>query len=296
MAAPKTVLCIMDLAAVGRSSLAVVLPALAACGVQGCPLPASLFSSHTGGFADVALLDTAAFAEAALARYQSEGLSFDAVYIGYLRGPGQLAAARRALEAFPAAFKVVDPALGDAGKAYRGIDADTIRGMAALCRMADLITPNFTECALLAGDDPGVILSRDEFRRQAESLLRPGASLLVTSVPAPSTRVGPASLGEEDGEAPTAIAGREGEDEFTFVTHRVPQDYPGTGDLFTASVLGLLLRGHPLRAAAQQAAAFVGAAVRATFEGSGEARRGLWFEPLLPHLTAAANQSPSEEA
>ena len=37
-----TVLCIQDLSCVGRCSLAVVLPALAAMGVQPCALPTAL--------------------------------------------------------------------------------------------------------------------------------------------------------------------------------------------------------------------------------------------------------------
>lgn len=44
-----TVLCIQDLSCVGRCSLAVVLPALAAMGVQPCALPTALLSTHTGG-------------------------------------------------------------------------------------------------------------------------------------------------------------------------------------------------------------------------------------------------------
>ena len=44
-----TVLCIQDLSCVGRCSLAVVLPALAAMGVQPCALPTALLSPHTGG-------------------------------------------------------------------------------------------------------------------------------------------------------------------------------------------------------------------------------------------------------
>ena len=42
-----TVLCIQDLSCVGRCSLAVVLPALAAMGVQPCALPTALLSTHT---------------------------------------------------------------------------------------------------------------------------------------------------------------------------------------------------------------------------------------------------------
>lgn len=275
MPAPRTALCIMDMATVGRASLAVVLPAMAVCGVQGCPLPSSLFSSHTGGFSGVRTLDTGDFAFGAIDQYLAEGLSFDAVYIGYLRGAAQLAAAERALAAFPAACKVVDPALGDGGRAYSGIDEETIAGMVALCRKADLITPNVTECALLCGEDPALPVGEDTLRRRANSLVRPEASLLVTGVATP-----------EDSEM--AILGRDAGDVFTLATRRLPGSFPGTGDLYTASVLGLLLCGYKLADAARKAAAFVGAALAATIEGGGETRLGLWLEPLLPLLAGMA--------
>lgn len=280
MPAPKTALCIMDMATLGRASLSVALPALAACGVQGCGLPASLFSSHTGGFSGVRTLDTGDFARDAIGHYLAEGIAFDAVYIGYLRGPAQLAAAERALDAFPAAYKVVDPALGDGGRAYSGIDGETIRGMAALCMKADLITPNLTECALLSGEDPAQAADEDALRARASGLVRPGASLLVTGIPAPRASVA--------GESAMAVVGRDKDETFTLTTRRLPADFPGTGDLFTASVLGLLLAGHTLAEAARQAAAFVGTALRATLEGEGEARLGLWLEPQLPLLAGMA--------
>ncbi len=299
MPAPKTVLCIMDMAAVGRASLASALPALAACGVQACPLPASLFSSHTGGFANVFVQNTAGYADATLDRMQAEGLAFDAVYVGYLRGEAQMAAAARALQLFNGALKVVDPALGDNGRAYAGIDKDTITGMAQLCREADLITPNATECALLAGEDPLDPRDVAALRKLAAGLVCEGSgggSYLLTSVPADANlRVGDA---ESMGIAGLDTAAPAGEQAFSLSTRRLPQSYPGAGDLFTASVVGLLLAGLPLQSAAREAAVFVGAAVTATWRGGGEPRMGLWFEPYLPLLmgAAATGQDPEERA
>ena len=59
-----TVLCIQDLSCVGRCSLAVVLPALAAMGVQPCALPTALLSTHTGGLGRPARTDESGFISA----------------------------------------------------------------------------------------------------------------------------------------------------------------------------------------------------------------------------------------
>lgn len=289
MTPPKRVLCIMDLAAVGRSSLAAVLPVLSACGLQACPLPASLFSTHTGGFEGVQTLDTADFCSAALDQYEEAGLTFDALYIGYLRGEGQIKAAQKALARFPDAYKLVDPAVGDNGKAYSGIDEATLAGMRGLCGAADLLTPNFTELALLCGEDPDAPLAEELLRSRASQLAHRGASILVTSVPAARIRV--------NAESSMAIAGGViGGESFTLTTHHLPQSYPGTGDLFAAAVLGLTLNGLPLREATGQAAAFVGASVRSAYENNGEPRHGPWFEQWLLTLAQAAKVGEDAQA
>ena len=68
-------------------------------------------------------------------------------------------------------------------------------------------------------------------------------------------------------------------------TARVPQDFPGTGDLFASVLTGALTRGAPLLQAARTAVDFVGSCVaRSVAEGAGKAE-GVDFEPLLRQLT-----------
>lgn len=279
----------MDLATVGRSSLAAVLPALSACGLQACPLPASLFSTHTGGFQGVQTLETADFCMAALDQYEQSGIFFNALYIGYLRGAAQITVAQKAIALFPRSYRLVDPAIGDDGKPYTGMDEATIEGMRELCRGADLITPNLTETALLCGDDPAEPSTEDVLRRRARQLVREDAAMLVTSVPAGHIRVG--------AETSMAITGGVvGGDSFTLTVHHLPQSYPGTGDLFSAAVLGLVLSGLPLKEAAHSAASFVGASVRSAYEGEGELRHGPWFEQWLPFLAQTAQKGKDSRA
>ena len=114
----KKVLCIHDLSGVGRCSLAVILPVLSVMGIQPVALPTVVLSTHTGGFGTPARLDGCAYGEAALEHYRELGLSFDCIYTGYLGGEEQAALAEKAFDLWPSAYKVVDPVMGDNGKAY----------------------------------------------------------------------------------------------------------------------------------------------------------------------------------
>lgn len=278
MARPPRVLCIMDMAGVGRSSLAVVLPVLAACGVQGCPLPTALFSTHTGGFGAPAIQDTAGYAADALRHYTEQQLAFDAIYTGYLLGDAQFEVAEAAQAQWPAAIKVADPAMGDNGEMYRHLTPATTDRMRRLCKAADLITPNYTETALLLGEEPTAApIARQEMANRMARLADNGKQVLATSVPTP----------EHTMEIWGCVAS--GQDMYAITAYHVPQNYPGTGDAFTAAVVGLLVRGLPLRAAAEAAADFVRAAALATLAEEGDARHGVWFEGQLAMLTLTAN-------
>ena len=137
----------------------------------------------TGGFGTPARTDETDFCRDALAHWAALGLSFDSVYSGYLANAGQADLVRRAFDAFPTAFKLVDPVLGDSGRPYRFVTPELQEAMAALCREADLITPNVTESALLLGLDPTTPLSRREALERAGALRQAfGAAVVLTGV------------------------------------------------------------------------------------------------------------------
>ena len=146
---PKKILCIHDLSGMGRCSLAVILPVLSVMGCQPVALPTVVLSTHTGGLGTPARLDGAAYGLAALEHYRELGVEFDCIYTGYLGGEEQVALAEKAFDLWPAARKVVDPVMGDNGKAYSTVTPALIDRMRGLCRRADLILPNATEAALL---------------------------------------------------------------------------------------------------------------------------------------------------
>ena len=265
---PKKVLCIHDLSGMGRCSLAVILPVLSVMGVQPVALPTVVLSTHTGGLGDPARLDGSTYSAQALEHYRALGVEFDCIYTGYLGGEAQVALAEKAFALWPAAKKVVDPVMGDNGKAYSTVTPALIDRIRALCQAADLILPNYTEAQLLLQrtpvDDP---LDDAAAQALADELTAIAPGAVVTGLP----------LGQYIG-----CAGS-GSDRFLVKKLHIRRSFPGTGDLYGAVLIGSLLQGNALSAAADNAAEFVSLAIQQT-PADQDTRYGVWFEPLLPRL------------
>lgn len=265
---PKKVLCIHDLSGFGRCSLSVILPVLSVMGVQPVALPTVLLSTHTGGFGQPARLDGAAYGQAALQHYHQLGISFDLIYTGYLGGEEQAALAQLAFSLWPQAHKVVDPVLGDGGHAYSTVTPAFIQRIRDLCRQADLILPNCTEVSLLLDTPlPEGEITPDTAQALADKAASLAPNAVVTGLP----------MGSYIG-----CAGG-GKDRFVLKKLHLDRNFPGTGDLYGAVLVGSLLQGNALSAAADNAAEFVSLAIQAT-PADQETRCGVWFESLLPRL------------
>lgn len=267
---PKKVLCIHDLSGAGRCSLSVILPVLAVMGLQPIALPTMLLSTHTGGLGQPARLDCEPYGRAALEHYRTLGLVPDCIYVGYLGTEALVDLAAEAFRLWPEAFKVVDPVMADGGKPYSGFTPAVIEKVRSLCTAADLILPNLTEARLLLGQDPALPaepVTQEQALDLAAQLTRIAGRAVVTGLPM-GKFVGCAGAGDEP---------------FVVRHLHIDRSFPGTGDLFGAIVIGSLLRGNVLSAAADAAAGFVAQAIQHTPKDA-DTRFGVWFEPLLPRL------------
>ena len=266
--APKTVLCIHDLSGLGRCSLSVIAPVLAAMGCQPVALPTAIFSTHTGGLGQPAVQLCHGYGEAALEHYRSLDVEFDCIYTGYLASEEDQHLAAKAFYLWPDALKIVDPVMADHGRFYAGME-DKLPGMQALCRSADLILPNLTEACLLLGRPmPDGELNDEQALSLAQELTALCPQAVVTGVP----------MGQH------LVCTGAGRNSFVVRRLKLERSYPGTGDLFAAVLTGALLRGNALSAATDAAAGFVADAIAAT-DPEAPTALGVWFEPLLGRLT-----------
>lgn len=265
---------IHDLSGFGRCSLTIIIPTLSAMGVQCCPVPTAYLSTHTGGFQNNTFLDLTDQLAPVAAHWKSLDLTFDAVYTGFMGTQAQIGQTAAFLQTFrrPDCRIIIDPVMGDHGTLYRTYTPAMCRSMIALASLADVITPNRTEAALLL-DEPYASFRPDcesDCRRWAERLSRSGARSVVLKgiSPAPET-TGAVCFDHKTGRT-------------DFVTAPLtPGEFHGAGDLFAGVLSGALVRGRTLTEAAQLAAEFT---AQCTRRQAIPTREGLDFEPLLWRL------------
>lgn len=270
MLKPKRVLCIHDLAALGRASLSAIVPALSATGCQPIMLPTALLSAHTGGLGTPAVQDTTNYGMAALESYAALGEEFDCIYAGYLADCAQAELVKKAFALWPDALRIVDPVMGDHGVLYKGISQQLCSEMKTICAQAQLIFPNATEAAVLLDEQPS---EQEPTPEQAQELTQRlnaqfGCDVVLTGTGVSEQMIGNTCL--HDGQISCISA------------KRCVRNYPGTGDLFAAVAIGKLLGGDALPDAVQAAADFVS---KAAFASPSDTRYGVCFEPFLGLLT-----------
>ena len=144
---------IHDMSGFGRCSLTVAIPILSAMGVQCCPLPTAFLSTHTGGFEGVTFLDMTDEMSKVADHWASLGLTFQAVYSGFLGSERQIGVVENFICRFrgPDTVVVVDPVMvATSGAKLLRDDA-----VEALCRellpLAAVLTPNIPEAEILSG-------------------------------------------------------------------------------------------------------------------------------------------------
>ncbi len=266
---------IHDLSGLGRCSLTAVMPVLSRLGVQVCPLPTALLSSQTDGYSDYYFLDLSESMERIMDRWAEEDVTFESIYSGFLGSPEQAGLVRRFIDRFsrPGQLVVVDPVMGDDGEFYGPYSQAMVESMKDLCSRAHLITPNFTEAALLLGEPYRPFLSRDELADWLERLSRMGPDLIViTSVPL-----------KEAGKKRIALAGWDRRDSSFFISsvRKVQQSFPGTGDIFTSLLTGYLLNGLSFRKSVKRAERKIRLVIKKTSLYNLPRREGVLLEKYL---------------
>ena len=271
---PARVAAIHDLSGFGRCSISVILPVLSAMGVQVCPVPTAVLSSHTGGLGDPVIRDLTDYIEPALRHYQSLGVEFEAVYTGFLGSGEQVDCCLEFFKAYPKALKIVDPVMGDNGRPYRTCTPELRRRMSELAAAADIITPNITEAAMLLEESyPAAPLTRSEAKSMLLRLSHMGPKRVVIT-------------GAELAQGGLASLGYDGENgSFWYVPcEYIPVHYPGCGDIYASVLLGAELSGASLPIAMARAAAFTELCVKTTYSYGSDPRYGVMLERVLGSL------------
>ncbi len=278
---------IHDLSGFGRTSLTVVIPILSAMGIQACPMPTAVLSTHTTEFTDFSFFDLTAQMREFLAHWRRLGVRFEGIYSGFLGSPPQMEIVIETIRACraPDGITVVDPVMGDNGKLDPTITPELVACMRRLVAHADCITPNYSEAGWLL-DEPyaphtDLARAKDWLRRLTD--MGPGMAV-ITSVPLCEGRRQIAVL------AYHAAQKRFWKVECPYI----PAFYPGTGDAFASVLTGCLIRGDSLPLAMDRAVQFVTMGLRATFGNDEPTRYGILLERVLDTLRAPLSAAAYE--
>lgn len=259
---PRAML-INDLSCIGKCSLSVALPIVSACGVEAVALPTVILSTHTGGFEGFTAREMTEEMRAFTAHWRSIGAKFDCIYTGFFGSVEQINLTEKIIRDFGGddTVVIVDPVLGDNGRLYPCFSDEYVEAMRRLTALADVITPNLTEAAILAGLP---------FDTAPETIL---ARLNVPSVIITGVRR----------EGRVGYLSRFGGEKCEISTPYVPLALHGTGDVFTSAFCGKLMADpqRDMQLALAAAADFCYGCVRETVKRQPSHWYGLSFEDLL---------------
>lgn len=275
----QKVAAVHDLSCVGRCSLTVILPILSCMGIQACPLPTAVLSTHLGGFKNVVFHDFTHSMTDFTHHWRQEGVSFDCIYSGFLASAEQIQVVSDFIDEFSTnrPLVLVDPVMGDEGRLYSIYTTKMQDRIRQLVQKSDIITPNYTEtCFLLEKPYTEVVPQIDELKPWLTQLAAMGPKqVVITGIPLPDGKLANLCYEAETGQCSK------------IVRDLIPARYPGTGDIFASILLGNLLQGRPLPEAMQTADAFVAEAVQYTFNAGAPTREGILLEQVLYKLSPA---------
>ena len=274
----RKILTIQDISCVGQCSLTVALPVISACGIETCVLPSAVLSTHTAGFSGYTFRDLTEDMPAIMEHWIKEGISFEAVYTGYLGSAKQIdhVADIFVRTAAENCVKIVDPAMADNGSLYPAFDAAFVEAMKGLCGKADYILPNITEACFLTGAPYKEEYDRAYIDALLEKLLALGSrNVILTGVSYAPGKTGVVVM--ENGK-------------YSYYEHdHLPNSCHGTGDIYASAFVGAFMRGKSAYDAARIAADCTVECIRATAEEQNH-WYGAKFEPVLWKLIRALGE------
>ena len=265
----KRILTVQDISCVGQCSMTVAMPILSACGHETCILPTALLSTHTGGFGKPVVRHLADTMAQMRQHWKTCDIRFDAILVGYLgsvEAVKETAVIAKELLA-PEGKLIVDPAMADHGKRYSGLDEEYAVAMMDLCLQADVMIPNITEAAMMAGMPYREDFDEPYITQLMETL--GGNDVVLTGV------------GYHPEE--TGIAVRSADGLFHYSHAKVAKSYHGTGDMFAACFTGALLQGKSMEDAVKIAGEFTRRSIEETYSNPAH-WYGVKFETQLPWL------------
>lgn len=208
----------------------VALPIFSCLKIEPVLLPSMLLSSHTM-FDHPHIVDLSEHLHPILYHFESIGLLFDALYIGYIGNKNAFPFVHALLRSpvVKNAKIYVDPIMADHGRLYRGMGEEHIQFYRQLLPYADAAFPNKTEAELICGKKENDVMLID-------ALLDMGVkNPLLKSI-------------EKNGKIGVMLKNKE-----EILAEKSEHSFPGTGDIFASLVIAGDMLGRGIASSAKKA-------------------------------------------
>lgn len=269
----KNIFLCNDFPGYGKVALQGMIPTLTAMKYQLFSLPTALVSNVLD-FGKAEILDTTEYMKGSVKVWRELGFSFDAMAIGFITGEkqGEFLAELCREEREKGCVIFFDPIMADNGKLYYGISPKAVDSRRKLMGLSDYIVPNSTEALLLAGKNPAQLeFSLEEAKALVAALREAGAkSVCITSM-------------KIDGQNCVFLYDEKKADFCRIPYRQREKNFVGTGDLFSALLLGRFMQEKDFFAAGMWAVEKIGGFIDA-YEEDGLSEKGIPMERYLTLL------------
>ena len=269
----KRILTIQDISCLGKCSITIALPVISALGTECVILPTAVLSNHTL-FKSFTCKDLSDQIKPICEKWTDEGVEFDGVYTGYLGTIEQIEMMKEIFRTFGKdGLLFVDPVMADNGKLYPAFDMDYAMKNAELCAEADIIVPNITEASIMTGMEYKEDYDESYVKELLSRVSKLGAKISVLT-------------GVSLSEGKTGIMGydKEKDEVYVYQNDKVGAMFHGTGDLFSSTAVGAMMRGKDWKDAMKIAADYTAHTIKVTMADPKKPWYGVDFEATIPDL------------
>ena len=282
----KKIAVVNDLSGLGRCSLTAALPVISAMGVQACPLPTAILSNQTG-YSSYFCDDYTQKLDRIMDEWEKQSFWPDGIYTGFLAGERQVEKIQSFIQRFSDEKTqiLVDPVMGDHGKAHGFCTESFCKKMAELAKGANVLTPNLTEAFLLLYGTEGLpghwerllSLSKEAYLREIEAVGEQIAAdyavptVVITGIDSPK-ETAVSQIGN--------LVCAKGAFTWCF-SDKKGGSFSGTGDLFASILCAGLVQGRDAKELTLLAGTFLGYAIEETLREGTDRNDGVCFEKYL---------------
>nr|WP_294525361.1 pyridoxamine kinase [uncultured Blautia sp.] len=281
----KKIAVLNDLSGLGKCSLTAAIPVISAMGVQACPLPTAVLSNQTG-YASYYCDDYTQHMDAIMDEWEKRDFHPDGIYTGFLAGEKQADKILEFIRRFSSADTriLVDPVMGDQGRAYDIYSDQLCEKMRILAAKAQVITPNLTEALLLLYGKEEMEkkwvslqqLSGEAYLKEIEKL----GSMLHEQYQVPGIVITGVDYQEGTGWQMGNLIWEKGKETWVF-SQKTGGSYSGTGDLFASVLCGGMVQGICVETLVHKAVRFLGKAILDAVQEGTDRNDGVCFEKYL---------------